>query len=430
MPKINCQLSVHSADRLLTAGRSKLGDMETNLWIRGPIGRDSATRSTRTGFRSVLVVIPTMTAGTRLFDLLPLVEADFRVQVAFTVPHTTDTWAGLDGYVREQDGLVLPWQQAVRHDWDLVLAASHRHLADLSGPILLVAHGAGALMSRKHSRKAGRAAVPTTGLDRELLTYRGRVLPAAIALTNEAELDALRVRCPEAVPNAVVTGDICLDRMLAGLPFRRNYREALGVPENGLLATVSSTWSRESVFGRMPELCGQLLEEVRPPHGRVAMVLHPQVWAVHGVRQVRAWLSTYLDAGLLLIPPEEGWRAAVIGADWVLGDHGSTTAYAAAVGTPVTMAAWPADLHAGSPGDVIRRCAPALHRDQPLLPQRRVAVDSAEQLRQATSAVISARPGAAAALLRATMYRLLGIREPDYGLPAAPVPLARAVSFR
>jgi hypothetical protein len=394
------------------------------MWIRGPIGDESAARSTRTGFRHVLAVVPTMAAGARLLDVLPLIEADFRTQTVFTVPHTTDTWHGVEDYVRAQDGLVLPWHQAVRHEWDLVLAASHRHLTELRGPILLLPHGAGALMSRKFSRKAGGAQIPTTGLDRELLMYRGRIVPAALALTHEVELAALEHHCPEALDRATVVGDICLDRMRASLPFRDQYRRALGVADDRLLITVSSTWSTESVFGSFPSLCRLLLDEFPPQRAQVAMVLHPQAWTVHGPRQIKAWLSDCREAGLLLVPPEEGWRATMIASDWVLGDHGSTTAYAAAVGCPVTLAACPEEnIREGSIADLVREHAPRLRPDRPLANQRRTALKCLPTLRSAVSAAITSRPDSTAGALRALLYRLLDLSEPACALPASPVPL-------
>ncbi|GHF80815.1 hypothetical protein FHX82_003259 [Amycolatopsis bartoniae] len=391
--------------------------MDTNLWIRGPLGPDASARRTRV-CKNVLVVVPTVAAGTRLLDVLPLVEADFRAQALFTVPHTTDVWPGLGDFVRAQGGLAVPWQQAVRHRWDLVLAASHRHLPDLDGPILLLPHGAGAAMSRRYSRKAGGAQVPTTGLDRELLTYRGRALPAALALPHEDELSLLGRLCPEALDRAEVTGDICLDRMRASLPFRHQYRQALGVPDDELLVTVSSTWSPDSLFGRLPRLCRALLDEF----AHVALVLHPQVWTVHGRRQIAAWLSDC--PGLRLIPPDEGWRATMIAADWVIGDHGSTTAYAAATGRPVTLATCP-DVREGSIAAVVREHAPQLRRNRGLAGQRAEAVDRAAVLQNAVLPAITSRPDAAAPALRALIYRLLGLPEPSHAPAAGAVPLPR-----
>ena len=70
--------------------------------------------------------------------------------------------------------------------------------------------------------------------------------------------------------------------------------------------------------------------------------LHPNIWALHGRRQVLAWLADHMAAGLGVVPPQEGWRAALVGADVVIGDHGSVTRYGAALGVPVLMNGVPA----------------------------------------------------------------------------------------
>ncbi|MBN6037832.1 hypothetical protein [Amycolatopsis sp. 195334CR] len=397
--------------------------MNGELWIRGSFGTGATARVTMAGCRTVLVVIPTMTAGTRLFDLVPLLEADHRVQLVFTVPRATDVWHGVDEYVRAQGGLVVPWHQAIQHTWDLVLCASHRHLAELRGRILLVSHGAGTMKSVQFSRKADGATRPSTGLDRELLSFRGRLLPAALALATDAELDALRELCPEAVPRAWVAGDICWDRMTASLPMRPLYRRALGIDPEDRLVTVSSTWTADSAFGKVPGLCRRLLDERPSRRVRVAAVLHPNVWAVHGTRQVRGWLSAALRHGLLLIPPEEGWRATMVASDWVIGDHGSTTLYAAAAGCPVSMATrQPDTIRPGSPADTLRRRTPVLDPDRPLLPQVTAARAGQPRLRRAVTEVVTSRPGGAAESLRTRMYRLLDLTEPDGRAAACPVP--------
>ncbi|MEV6872559.1 hypothetical protein [Amycolatopsis sp. NPDC051128] len=383
-------------------------------WIRGPIGLDADRRITRPGCRNAVVVVPTMTAGTRLLDVLPLLEADHRVQTVFTVPHTGDGWHGVEEFVRAQHGLVLPWHQAVQHRFDLVLAASHRHLDELHGPILLLAHGAGTAKSRRHSRKAGAATNPTTGLDRELLTYRGRILPAVLGLATDAELAALRRSCPEAVPRALVAGDICLDEMLGSIPLRENYRHGLGVKPGHRLVTVSSTWSTDSVFGRLPRLCRALRDALPPSRYAVAAVLHPNVWTVHGRRQVTAWFADCLRDGLLLIPPDQGWQATMVASDWVIGDYGSTTAYAAALGRPVTVAAdGGSAIRTGSIADLVCRNAPGLRCDVALPLQEEIASRASERLARVVRAAITSRPGQAAALLRSAMYELLALPEPD-----------------
>ncbi|HWO64545.1 MAG TPA: hypothetical protein VNO31_31370, partial [Umezawaea sp.] len=343
----------------------------TDQWIRGPIGLDADRRVTVAGCRTVLVVVPHPAAGTRLIsDVIPLLRNDNRVQVIFSVSETGKLWHGTEEFVRRQGGLVVPWHQAVENEFDLVLAAGYNDLEQVHGRVLLLPHGASSLASRKFGRHAGKASIPLPGLSRETLVHRGRLLPSAIALTHDDEVAALRESCPEALGTAVVVGDVCLDRMVASAPRRGDYRRALGVADDQRLVTISSTWSRDSTFGTWFELCGRLLDELPRRDHRVAAILHPNIWAVHGAWQVRAWLDDHVAAGLLLIPPDEGWRATTIASDLVLGDHGSTTQYAAAIGTPVLLAAFPQDdVREGSPADVLARTAPKLDPDGLLLPQ-------------------------------------------------------------
>ncbi|MEW2507883.1 hypothetical protein AB0878_46220 [Amycolatopsis sp. NPDC047767] len=358
-------------------------------------------------------------------DLVSLVETDLRVQVMFTVPQTTDRWQGVSEFVRGLGGLVLPWSQAVAHRFDLILAASHRHLNQLHGPILLIGHGAGEVRPRRHSRKAGGATQPTTGLDRELLTFRGRVLPALLGLGTDDELELLRDRCPEALPRAVVAGDICLDRMRASYHLRERYRTALGVQSARKLVVISTTWFTDSAFGQLPHLGRAVVDSLPAKRFAVAAVLHPNVWAVHGRRQVSAWLADAMEAGLMVVPPEAGWQATMIAADWVIGDHGSTTGYAAAIGTPVTVASAPeGSPQKGSVADVVRTLAPTLRWDRSLSNQATEARGGAQRLSGTVTEAISSRVDRAAGILRAELYRLLELSEPQSParLPLLPLP--------
>ncbi len=392
--------------------------MEGQRWVRAPIGLGAAARVTVAGCRSVLVMVPTMTAGTRLSEVVPLLEADHRIQLIYTVPGD-ERWHGLDEYVDGLGAMVLPWEQARRHEYDLVLTASHREIEHVHGKVLVLPHGVGSTMSRRFSRKADGATRATTGLDREVLTYRGRTIPAAIMLSHDAELAVLRDRCPEAAHAAVIAGDICLDRMVASRRLRAGYREALGVGDDECLVTISSTWGTGSTFGQHPELYQRLSSQ----ECRVAAVLHPNIWAAHGRGAVLGWLVDSIRAGVTVIPPERGWQAAVIASDLVVGDHGSCTMYAAASGTPTVIATEPPPLWPGSPGDVLTRNASQLDHSQELWPQLAKAMAEHEGPDAELAATVTGRPGRAAAILRSTMYRLLGLSEPARALPANPVPL-------
>ena len=392
--------------------------MTMTSWTRGPVGLDAGVRLTATGCRNILVMVQTVTAGNRLMDLVPLFDGDFRVQVTATVPQDDETWHGLDDYVRRTGMVALPWEQAHRQRWELVLSASHRHLERVSGPLLVLPHGAGSERSRRFSRKAGAASRPTTGLDRDLLTYRGRVLPSALALAHQRELATLRRTCPEAVPAAVVTGDLCLDRMRASAPLRDQYRAALGVSAGQRLVTISSTWSPQSLFGRHRDLYERLVDALAP-HDRVAMVLHPNVWAVHGDWQVRSWLAGAISKGLLVVPAGTGWQATVLASDVVVGDFGSTTTYAAAMGVPVLLAENTTQvIRKGSIADRVAAVSGRLDLARDLAAQIRECRPSGR-----VTAALSSAPDLAASRFRAAMYRLLDLPEPDRLAASQPYPL-------
>ena len=48
--------------------------------------------------------------------------------------------------------------------------------------------------------------------------------------------------------------------------------------------------------------------------GILDAVVPADVWSAYGAWQVRTWLADCLRAGLLLLPPGEGWRAALVAA--------------------------------------------------------------------------------------------------------------------
>lgn len=398
--------------------------MIDTTWVRSPVGRPDRHWSTRLGSASVLVLVPHVVAGTRLLDLLPLLEADHRVQVVFTVPEPWESWEATHQFVHAQGGVVLPWAQARRGNYDLVLAASTRGIDEVTGPVLLIPHGGGFGQYRPWRPPGNEAGwQPVVGLDADQLMREGRVRADTIVLVHDRELDVLARACPRAVPAAIVAGDIAFDRLSASLPFREHYRRALGVDDDRQLVVVTSTWSERSAFGRHPDLFERVLAELPPERYRVVGALHPQIWSQHGTWQVRAWLADCLRAGLTLLPPEEGWRAALVAADHLIGDYGSVTGYAAGIGTPVLLATDDTQvLLPGTPTAVVAGLAPRWCPGRPLLPRLRAA-ESARDTAGIVRSLLTARPGRAAAILRAEMYRLLGLGEPARAVPASPLPL-------
>ncbi|MEU7042058.1 hypothetical protein AB0A77_13495 [Streptomyces varsoviensis] len=292
-----------------------------------------------------------------------------------------------------------------------------------------------------------RSPPPVFGLSREWLLHDGRPIASATVLSHPEQLARLTAACPEAAATAVLAGDPCYDRALDARPLRERFRRALGVAPGQRLILVNSTWSPRALFGDghgtdsggdedrtgpgsdgpvdgdlLPSLLPRLASELPADEYRTAAVLHPNIWYGHGSGQVRAWLDGARRAGLTLIPPLDGWRQALLAADCVLGDHGSVTFYAAALGTPVLLGAFAdADLDPDSPVAALGRTAPRLRPHDSLRAQLDHVMVSHEAARYAKlTEQTTSDPGRSAALLRRAFYRLVGIPE-----PAAPALLDR-----
>jgi hypothetical protein len=246
-------------------------------------------------------------------------------------------------------------------------------------------------------------------------------VPASIALSHEAQREALVRQCPPAADIAVVVGDPCYDQLHASIGLRERYRDALGVASNQRLVLVTSTWGPHSLFGRHPGLPGKLLRELDPRRYQVAAMIHPAAWFGHGRRQLRAWLTEERAAGLLLIEPEVDWRAVVVAADQLIGDHGSTTVYAAAIGKRVLHTDLPVDeLDPSSAQAFLGARAPRLRRFRPI--ERQLRHTAPGEWTAEVTARLTSRPDQAHRLLRDEMYRLLTLSAPGRHRAVEPVP--------
>ncbi|MBK3581436.1 hypothetical protein JHN63_48295, partial [Streptomyces sp. MBT65] len=351
-------------------------------WIRVPVGEDAGRWATRGHSRKVLFVVHNVTSATRLLDVLPLFHDDFRVQLLVTCTESSAFRAGIAELLAETGVPVLPWEQAVRTPVDLAVSASFGgQLRAFSGVLAVLSHGVGytkrlGTPNTQHptpGSEAAEPAAPVFGLSPEwLLDESGRPVADALVLSHPEQLERLRAVCPEAASTGVLAGDPCWDRMLAARPYRERYRRALGVARAQRLVVLNSTWNPESLFGDdlLPSLLPRLTSELPVDEYRLAAVLHPNIWHGHGPGQIRAWLDRARRAGLTLVDPLHGWRQALLAADAVIGDHGSVTYYAAALGTPVLLGAAPlAGLAPDAPVHAFVRTAPRLDPTLPLGPQ-------------------------------------------------------------
>ncbi|HEY1700527.1 MAG TPA: hypothetical protein VGG75_12520 [Trebonia sp.] len=397
---------------------------EDARWAIGPFGLDAGRAATYSPERTVLAVVHHMTAANRLADVMPLVEGDRRIQVIYTCPPTSMFPGGAEDYLTRMGAVVIPWQQAVQHRFDLAVSASHGQLERLHAPVLQIPHGTGLNKYAKRWEGPGpEARRELYGMERAVLLYRGRVVASAMVVPTRRHLEQLRRGCPEAAEIAVVAGDPVFDRLLASLASRERYRHVLGGADRTLVA-VSSTWGSGSLLNRSGDLPSRLASLLPRDSYQVAVILHPSVYAWAGYRQVRAWLADAVRAGALLIPPEEGWRAVLAASDIVIGDHGSVTCYAAAAGRPVVLVG---DLEdetgLASTAATLSRLAPRLRADEPIVPQLAAAAErwTPAQHRQMRERVTDA-PLRSGELIRSVMYRLLDLAEPIQSPAVLPVP--------
>ncbi|MER7846381.1 hypothetical protein ABTZ03_20775 [Kitasatospora sp. NPDC096077] len=372
--------------------------------------------------KEVLVVAQTMVYAKRLHDFYSLLASDLRVHVQFTVaPHTFNR--GTAEILQAMGGTVLPWEQAVRREFDLVLAAGSQGMEQLHGPVVRLPHGAGNIKLARNSAPGGER--PAVGLGPDYLYWEGRLVPASFALAHEEELLELRRSCPEALPIAEVVGDPCYDRIAAALPHREHHRAALGLRRDEKLVLVSSTWGDGSLFTRLDAVLPRLASEL-PRHGyRAVLLTHPNISAAHGAFAVRSWARATARGVVTVVPPETDWRPLLVAADFIIGDHGSVTLYGAMTGAPVLLAEYPhRNVNPRSPAAQLARTAPALSPGHPLVDQLSYA---AEQYRPEEYAAIAARissePGRFDRNARRLLYRVLGLGQPAHAPAPEPLPL-------
>jgi hypothetical protein len=254
------------------------------------------------------------------------------------------------------------------------------------------------------------------------------LIPTAIVLSHEEQHARLRDGCPEALPFAHVIGDPCVDQLRTSLPFRDDYREAFGIQPGQKLILLTSTWGRGSLFGRSPEFIRRALAELPSDEYRFVAAIHPNAWHHHGGWQIRSWLKPCLKAGLLLPDPEDDtWKAAICSADAFIGDHGSLSLYAAALGVPGLLAAFDDNNVApGSPMERLGGLLPRVNRSIPLGRQLAHALGNQPPDRKLIE--ITSRPGHALAGFRELCYDHLKLSEPTDPVFPQPVRLPTVVA--
>ncbi|MFE6615200.1 hypothetical protein [Amycolatopsis sp. NPDC057786] len=404
------------------------------------VGIKTANWATVAVRRRVLVIAHNVTTVTRLLDVLPAFENDFRVQVVFTC--AKDPFQhGLRELLDTVGVAVIPWAEAERYEFDLVVTASHHGgIADMTGPKVILSHGIGYTKYSPGNRKPETGnrkpetgnRKPETGnrqifgLSPQWLLYDGEPIAESFILSHTAQLDLLTETVPAAAEKAVVAGDPCYDRILAGLPYRERYREALGSGDRKVVLT-SSTWWSNALLGSWPDFLRTLLAALPIDEFQVLAVVHPNVRHGHSPWQLNTWLADCVRSGLVVLSEVDDWQAGLAAADLIVGDHGSVTGYGAALGKPTALAAFgDDDVAPGTAISALGETAPRLDRRRPLLPQVRSILDEYRPGDFAGVAeLVTSVPGESLQRLRGVFYRVLGLSEPTNEIPLGPPPAPR-----
>ncbi|MGW4496891.1 hypothetical protein [Streptomyces sp. NPDC004376] len=395
-----------------------------------PLHPDRQRWSTVHTQRSVLGIVHNVTSATRLLDLLSVFDGDERVQVLFTRTGSSALDEGTDEFLSARGMLQIPWNEAITQPFDLAIATNRGgNLHDIPFPLVGAPHGAGYNKRLTHQHLDEHSDSGAFGLTEEWLMHDGELTPSAVVLSHAEQLGRLAESCPQALPLAHVAGDPCLDQLIAGLPFRESYRQALGLLPGQRLVVVSSTWGPGSVLGSPhAEVLRRTLAELPADEFRVLAAIHPNAWFGHGAWQIRTWLAPLLDRGLLLPSPEsEVWKAALCAADFLIGDAGSLTLYGVELGITCVLGAFQESVVApGSPMGRLGKIIPRLHPTLPLLDQLTQAahIQRNDSQLAALRGSVTSEPGRSAALLRRLLYSALHLPEPTHPatIRAVPVP--------
>ena len=381
--------------------------------------------------RRVLVMAQTMTSVKRLLDIAGLFDGDLRVQLVFTVPPDL-LGRGTEQMLAAHGAPLLPWAQAAGERFDLAVTANLGSIAEVDAPVAVFSHGASRnSVARPRGRGSIPAPGPVIGFSRSDLIHAGMLVPAAIALGHEQELELLAEGCPEALPVASVVGDPCYDRIVSSGPHREAYRAALGLREGEKLVVVTSTWRDNSLIGSSRHLISLLLDQLPAPEYRIVLLTHPNIWAIHGEYQMLSWFGHWPRRGLAMAGAHDDWQPFLTAADFIVGDHGSVTLYGAAAGVPVLLGAFPEqDVHPRSGAAALGALAPRLCAELPIVGQFEHAAAEFDPVAMArVASLITSEPGGFARHTRRLLYGLLGLSLPAVPaeLPAAPPPVLSAL---
>lgn len=355
--------------------------------------------------RVVLMACRTLTSTIRLLETHRLFRDDARLRFLFAVDNGTRFGATAEQLLRLAGAPdVVGWADVRSLRPDLTLAASENvDMASLRGDVIVLPHGVG---FNKFVPTGDGTGLRVAGVPDTAALRTGRL---RLTLAHPSQDTQLRALCADIAGHTIVTGDPTLDQLTASLPLRDRYRELLHATTQRIVL-VSSTWGNESTVGRWWTLPTELLGALPADEYRVCLALHPNVWARYGSLGIENYLAKALDAGLVLLPPEAGWHAALVASHLVIADHGSLALYAAALGKPLLLTGNATEIVPNTPIADLVATAQHLDRQAPLATQ--VEQAQTNESLQAVADRAFAHRGEAVSRLQRELYRALDLEPP------------------
>lgn len=289
-----------------------------------PIPIEPCDRNTFAFSKRVLLIVRSDSVLSRLDTLCQAIFSDTSIQCVFTVPEPISPLdRGIDYAIAKLGGIVLPWSTALNLEFDLAIAVSpNGEIEKVRAPLIVMQHGPGLI------KEAAR--IDTLDMIQRLRTREN--YPSYIL----EPTDPREIGGPYSNINIKVVGDPVYDSMLASINQRPFFRSALHCAGRKLVV-ISSTWGPDSLLCHYPNIISALISELPANDYRFALILHPYAWAAHGSWQIETWFKKEIDSGLSIIPHQQGWEATLLAANCLIGDHGSVTCYADALGLPTLV---------------------------------------------------------------------------------------------
>lgn len=262
------------------------------------------------------------------FDLAPLLEFGLTSHVRYSMLHEPGRHARRDAQLKpHQWDKMLPWEEAIQSHPDLVITDAPLHdLQHFADRLVVIPHGADHLQDWR--------ALPE---HTPRLWTDEAIQPLAYAAAGAASRRRLLKHYPAARDRVHFVGDLGLERLQQSTVCREEYRRHLGIGDR-CLVLIASHWDDESVIATDPSLAARLNREL--PCDDYVVAIAQDTPARDGFGKInRLGEMACFRNGLIMPAPDDSWRSLLLASDVVIGDHGDYTLYAAALDTPLLVAA-------------------------------------------------------------------------------------------